>query len=58
MSVHNKRLKLVITTAVTMLDPVKEDTFQRGTVQQMMTPIMPTTPRDTDTIWTPTCPIL
>lgn len=45
-----KRLKLFSTCAVTMLDPVKEVTFQRGTAQDMMTPIMPRTPRDTHTI--------
>lgn len=41
-----------------MLDPVKEDTFQRGTAQVTMTPIRPRTPRATHTIWTPTDPIL
>lgn len=41
-----------------MLDPVKEDTFQRGTAQHTITPINPMTPRATQTIWTPGDPIL
>lgn len=41
-----------------MLDPVKEDTFQRGTAQHTIAPIRPRTPRATQTIWTPTDPIL
>lgn len=47
---HNKRLTLFITCAVTMLDPTKEDTFQRGTAQHTMAPIRPRTPRATHTI--------
>lgn len=41
-----------------MLDPVKEDTFQRGTAQHTIAPINPMTPRATQTIWTPADPIL
>lgn len=41
-----------------MLEPVKDDTFQRGTAQHTITPIRPRTPRATHTIWTPTDPIL
>lgn len=41
-----------------MLEPVKDDTFQRGTAQHTIAPIKPRTPRATHTIWTPTDPIL
>lgn len=46
------------TCAVTMFCPEKEVTFQRGTVQHMMTPMSPRSPRATQVIWTPADPIL
>lgn len=60
-SFHGENCRILgffITWAVTMLDPVKDDTFQRGTAQHTIVPIKPRTPRPTHTIWTPTAPIL